>query len=179
MYSQDYREAYNRLLESEAEVTEFKVYDPYLELEYVYLKAIFSVPVDMEECVLLANKVIELSYDMENFKYFFSANMILGYYYGLEGETEKHREYEGRLNQYLQFNNQEKYALELVDEDHPITIYHVLAEDAQQRASLYEGYIRKIEKHHEAGTVQSSNMAFYHPLFMLKKLISRKSIRQW
>ncbi|WP_031545878.1 MULTISPECIES: helix-turn-helix domain-containing protein [Salinicoccus] len=174
MYSQDYREAYNRLVECEAEVTEFKTYDPHLELEYVYLKAIFSVLVDMGECVLLANRVIELSYDMENFKYFFSANMILGYYYGLEGEMEKHGEYEERLKRYLQFNRQEKYELELVDEGHPITVFYVLTEDTKQRAGLYEAYIRKVEGHHEDGTIHSSNMAFYHPLFLLEMAYFKK-----
>ncbi|WP_271401038.1 helix-turn-helix domain-containing protein [Salinicoccus roseus] len=177
MYSQDYTEAYNRLVDSEAEVMEFKAYDPHLELEYVYLKGIFSVPVDMGECIPLANRVIELSYDMENFKYFFSANMILGYYYGLEGDMENHGKYEERLKQYLQFNSQEKYELELIDADHPITVFHVLVDDAQQRADLYEAYVRKIEAHHEAGSIQSSNMAFYHPLFLLEMAYFKKDYK--
>lgn len=103
--------------------------------------------------------------------------MILGYYYGLEGDMENHGKYEERLKQYLQFNKQGKYELELIDADHPITVFHVLVEDARQRADLYEAYVRKIEAHREADNIQSSNMAFYHPLFLLEMAYFKKDYR--
>lgn len=103
--------------------------------------------------------------------------MILGYYYGLEGDMENHGKYEERLKQYLQFNSQDKYELELIDADHPITVFHVLVDDGQQRADLYEAYVKKIEAHHEADNIQSSNMAFYHPLFLLEMAYFKKDYR--
>ncbi|WP_342388010.1 helix-turn-helix domain-containing protein [Salinicoccus bachuensis] len=177
MYSQDYSEAYSRLVETEAEVMEFKDYDSQLELDYYYLKAVFSVSVDMKEFIPLGDRVVALSYETENFKRFFSANMILGYYYGLEGDMEKHKEYQGNLRKYLDFNRQEKYELELIDTTTPITVFYVLVEDRQRHVTLYEAYIENIEVHHEAGTIQSSNMTFYHPLFMIELSYFREDYR--
>lgn len=168
MYSQDYTEAYSRLVDSEAEVMEFKAYDPVLELDYYYLKAIFSVTLNIEEMIRLCDRVIELSYEMENFKRFFSANLILGYYYGLGGNMVKHEEYQENLRKYFDFNPLDKYQIELLDEDSPFLLYYVLVADKSRQVEMYENYLEKIERKYEAEEETLLGMKFYYPIFVLE-----------
>ncbi|TVT27020.1 helix-turn-helix transcriptional regulator [Salinicoccus cyprini] len=168
MYSQDYAEAFNRLVESEEEIVSFKEYDSRIELDYYYVKGIFALSVDMETFEDILNQSIELSYEHENFKYFFSENVILGYYYALIGEQGKYEMCCENIKRYLKFNRQEKYEIEIIDEDNPVPKFYVLVEDREKQAELYEEYINRIQKVYEKDQGKMVGMPFYGPIFALE-----------
>ena len=170
LYSQDYEEGYKRLINAEADILEFKAYDSRIELDYLYQKAVMSVTVDMDEFVRQSNKVIEMSYEMEDFRYFYTANLILGYYYGLQNEWGKYEVYRSNLLKYIDFNRLEKYKLELLDEEQPFQVYYVLVEDVLKKVHQYKAFIKKIDALDQPDDIKFGGIKFYRPIFTLEAL---------
>ncbi|MFC3419152.1 helix-turn-helix domain-containing protein [Salinicoccus hispanicus] len=168
MYSQDYTEAFDRLVDSEEEILSFKEYDSRIELDYYYVKGIFALSKDLDALEDILTQSIQLSYEHENFKYFFSENVILGYYYALIGEQEKYEMCYENIKSYLKFNRQDKHEIEIIDEDNPIPKFYVLVDDRERQARLYEDYINRIQKVYEKDEGNMVGMPFYGPVFALE-----------
>ncbi|GAB3056025.1 helix-turn-helix domain-containing protein [Salinicoccus sesuvii] len=146
MFSQDYTEAFYHLLDSEEEILSFKEYDSRIELDYYYVKGMFAVSVDMETFENVLNWSIKLSYKHENFKYFFTENITLGYYYGLTGNQAQYNICCNNIQNYLKFNRQDRHEIEIIDENNPIPTFYVLVKDKEKHVALYEDYINRMKK---------------------------------
>ncbi|MCG1009588.1 helix-turn-helix transcriptional regulator [Salinicoccus sp. ID82-1] len=168
MYSQDYAEAFDRLVESEEEILSFKEYDSRIELDYYYVKGIFALAKNMDTLEDILNQSIELSYEHENFKYFFSENVILGYYYALIGERTKYEICDDNIKRYLKFNKQDKHEIEIIDEDNPIPKFYVLVDDKKKQAALYRDYMERLERVYDQDDDKMTGMSFYRPIFELE-----------
>ncbi len=168
MFSRDYNEAYYRILEFENEILEFKEYDSRIELDYLNAKGLFSINVDMGELLETSKEMINLSYELENFKYFITENTILGYYYGIIGDLEKHEEYQEVIKEYLRFNKKSQIEIDFIDVNTPIPIYNILVEDKQKYVRLYEEYIERIEVFTDKHPERQAALKAYRPIIMLE-----------
>lgn len=168
MYSRDYQEAYNRTLAIEADVLEFKAYDPRIELEHLYHKSILAASVDREAHVRIGNEAIDLSYELENFKYFGSLNIILGIYYQYTGDVENAETCQENLRKYLAFNTKKADWIDFMDPENPIMYYYVLTDDSSARAALYESYLARVDAFLEGRTVKNASAKYYRHIFELE-----------
>ncbi|WP_017549956.1 helix-turn-helix domain-containing protein [Salinicoccus carnicancri] len=168
MYSRDYQEAYSRMFDIEADVLEFKAYDSRIELDHLYHKSILAASVDREAHVRVGNEAINLSYELENFKYFDSLNIILGIYYQYTGDVENSETCQENLRKYLAFNTKKADWIDFVDPENPIMYYRVLTDDSNARAALYESYLARVDSFLEGHTVKNASAKYYRNIFELE-----------
>lgn len=144
LYSRDYEEGYRKLLGLEDEVAAFKEYDSGLELDYLYWRSGFALEFDVEDFIECGNLLIERSFKYENFKYYFSQNVLFGYYYGTIGHEVEYETYNENLRRYLDFNSSAYYKLEIFSEAHPVQLSFVLVEDKEKHLRDLERYREKV-----------------------------------
>ncbi|CAM4186206.1 helix-turn-helix domain-containing protein [Lacicoccus alkaliphilus] len=144
LYSREYKKAYRKLLALEAEVQTFKEYDSGLELDYLYWRSGLALEFDAEDFIEYGKLLIESSFKYENFKYYFSQNVLFGYYYGTIGHEAEYERYNENLRKYLGFNESPHYKLEIFSEAHPVQLRFVLVEDESRHLSDLEKYRKKV-----------------------------------
>lgn len=168
MYSRDYSAAYDRILEFENEVLEFKAYDSRIELDYLYYKSILAASVDTKAHVSIGNEAINLSFELENFMYFGSLNVILGVYYRYTGDLENAEICQENLRRYMAFNTRKADWIDYMDLENPISYFYILTEDDGKRAALYEEYLSRVDAFLEENTVKNTSAKYYRSIFELE-----------
>lgn len=168
MYSRDYEEAYHRILAIEEEVLEFKEYDSRVELDHLYHKSILAASVDTEAHVRVGNDALDLSFELENFKYFGTLNLLLGMYYRFTGEFEKFEEFQENIKKYLSFNTNAKYKIDFMDLANPIPDFYILVEDRNECAGLYEDYLIRVDEFMDEHPERYSFTKYYRGIFELE-----------
>lgn len=168
MYSRDYVEAYSRILSIEDDVLKFKEYDSNIELDYLYFKSILAASVDTEAHAMIGKEAIKLSFELENFKYFGSLNVILGVYYRYTGNMENAEIYQENLRKYLAFNTQKADWIDYMDLENPISYFYILTGDNEARAVLYESYLSRVAVFQEEHTMKNASAKYYKSIFELE-----------
>ncbi|MCD2138457.1 helix-turn-helix domain-containing protein [Salinicoccus halitifaciens] len=144
LYSRDYEEGYRKFLKLEGEVGEFKEYDPGLELDYLYWRSGLALEFDEADFIEYGTALIDKSFEYENFKYYFTQNVLFGFYYGTIGDHDKYKEYSRNVKKYLDFNPNAYYNLEIFSEEQPIMLAFVLVEDSERHLEQLEQYREKV-----------------------------------
>lgn len=126
LYERDYKNAYETIKQLEDEVEKFKDYDNNIYLNYLYWRSSFAADFDREDFLKYGELHIQESYKMENFKYYYLQNLILGLYYSHNEEWEKAEEYQENIRKYLLFNQSDKYRFEVLDRNRPISVFYLL-----------------------------------------------------
>lgn len=126
LYERDYKNAYETIKQLEDEVEKFKDYDNNIYLNYLFWRSSFAADFDREDFLKYGELHIQESYKMENFKYYYLQNLILGLYYSHNEEWEKAEEYQENIRKYLLFNQSDKYRFEVLDRNRPISVFYLL-----------------------------------------------------
>lgn len=126
LYERDYKTAYETIKQLEDEVEKFKDYDNNIYLNYLFWRSSFAADFDREDFLKYGELHIQESYKMENFKYYYLQNLILGLYYSHNEEWEKAEEYQENIRKYLLFNQSDKYRFEVLDRNRPISVFYLL-----------------------------------------------------
>ena len=126
LYERDYKNAYETIKQLEDEVEKFKDYDNNIYLNYLFWRSSFAADFDREDFLKYGELHIQESYKMENFKYYYLQNLILGLYYSHNEEWEKAGEYQENIRKYLLFNQSDKYRFEVLDRNRPISVFYLL-----------------------------------------------------
>ncbi len=126
LYERDYKNAYETIKQLEDEVEKFKDYDNNIYLNYLFWRSSFAADFDREDFLKYGELHIQESYKMENFKYYYLQNLILGLYYSNNEEWEKAEEYQENIRKYLLFNQSDKYRFEVLDRNRPISVFYLL-----------------------------------------------------
>ena len=126
LYERDYKNAYETIKQLEDEVEKFKDYDNNIYLNYLFWRSSFAADFDREDFLKYGELHIQESYKMENFKYYYLQNLILGLYYSHNEEWEKAEEYQENIKKYLLFNQSDKYRFEVLDRNRPISVFYLL-----------------------------------------------------
>src|SRR5699024_5132091 len=178
MYSRYYQEAYSRILAIEADVMEFKAYDSRNVLDYLYYKTILAASVDTKAHAGVGNEAINLSYEMENFKYFGSLNIMLGIYYLYTADVENAETCQENLRKYLAFNTKTADWIDFVNPENPIMYYYALTDDSSTRAALYESYPARVDAFLEGRTVKNASAKYYRNIFELELTYFREDYQE-
>lgn len=126
LYERDYKTAYETIKQLEDEVEKFKDYDNNIYINYLFWRSSFAADFDREDFLKYGELHIQESYKMENFKYYYLQNLILGLYYSHNEEWEKAEEYQENIKKYLLFNQSDKYRFEVLDRNRPISVFYLL-----------------------------------------------------
>lgn len=126
LYERDYKNAYETTKQLEAEVEKFKDYDNNIYLNYLFWRSSFSADFNKDDFLKYGELHIQQSYKMENFKYYYQQNLMLGLYYSHSEEWEKAEEYQENIRRYLLFNQSDKYRFEVLDRKRPINVFYLL-----------------------------------------------------
>lgn len=126
LYERDYKNAYETIKQLEDEVEKFKDYDNNIYLNYLFWRSSFAADFDREDFLKYGELHIQESYKMENFKYYYLQNLILGLYYSHNEEWEKAEEYQENIRKYLLFNQSDKYRFEVLNRNRPISVFYLL-----------------------------------------------------
>ncbi|WP_020007580.1 helix-turn-helix domain-containing protein [Salinicoccus albus] len=168
MFSRDYGDAYNRIIAFEDRIEKLKVYDPLIELDYLFYKGLFAFSADEKKQIDILNQAVELSFELEQFKYFNNINLILGMYHLFKGELEDYEVYQDNLRKYFAFNTEKKYLIDVMDLENPIPGFYILVEDPERHLSLYKSYMERVYKFTEEYPERFAAVKYYTSMFELE-----------
>ena len=144
LYSKEYYNAYQWLIDLEEEVETLKEYDSKTEEYYLYIRSLFAVNFDIEDFIQCAEKLMDLSFKKERFGYYASINSDLSRYYGLTGDVEKYEYYQERVKKYLEFNPHSNSVTEMYTPEQPVQLYYVLVDEPKKHVNNLEEYIKRV-----------------------------------
>lgn len=168
IYSNDYQEAYEKIIRLEEDIEYFKEFDPDLELYYSFWRFTFALDIDVEDFLVFGDKTMELSHELENYKHYYTLNIILGYYHGLSENSSDYERYQNNIKEYLKFNTKHRYKMDRYTEEHPIQLYFILVEDRQFHIDALINMRRMAVESHDIFKSDYNHAKFYIPLYELE-----------
>lgn len=173
MYEQDYKNAYETMKLIEADVEKYKEYDSSTYINYLFWRSAFAADFNTADFLKYGELHIEESYKMENFKYYYQQNLMLGMYYSHNEEWDKAEEYQENIRKYLSFNRSDKYRFEVLDKSRPINVFYLLNQP-DNIIEMVENYLEEMneminnEETYEDSRLHKEYIKQYFPVFEME-----------
>lgn len=145
LYERDYKNAYGIIKQLEIDVQKYKEYDSNIYINYLFWRSSFAADFNEADFLKYGELHINECYKMENFKYYYLQNVILGLFYSHKGEWDKAEEYQENIRRYLSFNRSDKYKFEVLDKNRPINVFYLLHQP-DNIIELVEDYLEEMNE---------------------------------
>lgn len=180
LYERDYKNAYEITKQLESDVEKYKEYDSNIYINYLFWRSAFAADFNEADFLKYGELHINECYKMENFKYYYLQNVMLGLFYSHKGEWDKAEEYQENIRRYLSFNRSDKYKFEVLDKTRPINVFYLLNQP-DNIIELIENYLEEMneminsKETYEDPKLHKEYMKQYLPVFDMELAYYKKN----